>query len=89
MTGGGGADIASIGGNGCSSTDAYGIGWSDSSNHGNACGAAPVPTSRAQVFHFLKVTVNGSQVTVAPTNSLGQTFDVQTYGSPGPSQTSR
>ena len=84
VTGGGGADVASIGGNGCSSTDAYGIGWSDSSNQGNACGAAPVPTSRAQVNHFLKVTVNGSQVTVAPTNSLGQTFDVQTYGAPGP-----
>jgi uncharacterized repeat protein (TIGR01451 family) len=84
VTGGGGADIQSIGSNGCSSVDAYGIGWSDSSGTGNKCGSAPVPTSRAQVNHFLKVTVNGSQVTVTPTNSLGQTFDVQSYGAPAP-----
>jgi hypothetical protein len=38
-----------------------------------------VPTSIAQVFHFLLVTVDGGTVNVAPTNSLGQTFDVQTY----------
>jgi chitodextrinase len=35
-----------------------------------------VPTSAAQVYHFLKVTVNGTNVTVTPINSLGQTFDV-------------
>ena len=34
----------------------------------------------AQVFSFLKVTVTSSQVTVTPINSLGQSFDVVTYG---------
>ncbi|MGW3118726.1 fibronectin type III domain-containing protein [Streptomyces sp. NPDC001107] len=79
VTGGGGADVHSVGENGCSATDAYGIGWSYGRNRGSACGAASVPTDDAQVYHFLKVTVNGTSVTVAPTNSLGQTFDVQTY----------
>ncbi len=79
LTGGGGAKLQPIGGHGCTPLDAYGIGWSYTANRGSQCGAAPVPTSVAQVFHFLKVTVNGSTVTVAPTNSLGQTFDVQTY----------
>jgi hypothetical protein len=79
VTGGGGADLQSIGEDGCSPIDAYGIGWSDTDNLGNSCGAAPVPSSRAQVFHFLKVAVNGTRVTVTPTNSLGGTFDVQAY----------
>jgi hypothetical protein len=79
VTGGGGADVHSVGENGCSATDAYGIGWSYSRNRGSACGAAAVPTDDAQVYHFLKVTVQGTSVTVAPTDSLGQTFDVQTY----------
>jgi hypothetical protein len=35
-----------------------------------------------QVFHFLLVTVNGTQVTVAPTDERGRTFDVQTYTFP-------
>ena len=34
---------------------------------------------RANVYHFLLVTVNGNQVTVTPTDSTGRTFDVQTY----------
>jgi chitodextrinase len=38
-----------------------------------------VPTSIDQVYHYLRVDVNGSQVTVSPVNALGQTFDVQTY----------
>src|SRR6185369_4408100 len=46
---------------------------------GKACGSAPVPTSADQIYHFLLVTVNGSSVRVAPTNSLGQTFDVMNY----------
>jgi fibronectin type 3 domain-containing protein len=79
LSGGGGAKLQSIGGNGCSAVDAYGIGWSNTHNRGNACGAAPVPSSMAQVFHFLLVSLNGTTVAVAPTNSLGQTFDVQTY----------
>ena len=49
---------------------------------GSACGAAPVPTSKDRVFHFLQVSVNGTTVTVTPTNSLGQTFDPITYNAP-------
>jgi hypothetical protein len=77
VTGGGGGTLepADV----CSSIDAYAIGWSPTKLKGYRCGAAPLPTAAAQVFHFLKVTVNGTSVTIAPTNSLGQTFDVQTY----------
>ncbi|MDT4934298.1 MAG: acid phosphatase type 7 [Pseudonocardiales bacterium] len=71
VTGGGGAALGSIGP--CHSYDAYGIGSS------SACGAAPKPTSRAQVFHFLKVDVNGATVTVTPTDENGNQFDVKTY----------
>ena len=77
VTGGGGGQAQSLGT--CSSNDKYGIGWSYTNNHGTACGAAPVPASPAQVHHFLKVTINGNQVTVTPTDSTGQTFDIQTY----------
>lgn len=82
VTGGGGASLASIGGKGCSATDAYGIGWSGTNNAGNACGSAPKPTSITQVYHFIKVSVSGTQVTVAPTDEMGRTFDVQTYTFP-------
>ena len=77
LTGGGGAKISPIGP--CTSIDAYGIGWTNTSSTGSSCGAAPRPTSISQLYHFLKVTVNGQTVTVAPTDSLGRTFDVQTY----------
>ncbi|GAA1815123.1 metallophosphoesterase [Agromyces neolithicus] len=77
VTGGGGAKVGPLGP--CSAIDAYAIGWSNSKAKGYACGAAAVPTSKAQVFHFLKVTVAGSTITVEPTDSTGQTFDVQTY----------
>lgn len=77
VTGGGGADVQSLGN--CQSIDAYAIGWSDSNGVGDRCGAAPLPTSRAQVFHYLKVTVDGTNVTVSPIDSLGRTFDQQTY----------
>jgi L,D-peptidoglycan transpeptidase YkuD (ErfK/YbiS/YcfS/YnhG family) len=90
VTGGGGGTLEPI--SRCSPIDAYGIGWSPSSASGSACGTAPRPTSAAQVFHFLKVTVSGGSVTVAPTNSLGQTFDVHSYqftpGTPPPPETS-
>jgi chitodextrinase len=76
-TGGGGAVLETIGP--CSAIDAYGLGWSPNRLAGSACGGAPVPTSASRVFHFLKVTVSGTTVTVAPTDSLGRTFDVQTY----------
>ena len=76
VTGGGGAELSPIAS--CSSFDAYAVGWSVIKNAGSACNA-PVPTSPSQVFHFLLVRVNGSQVTVTPTDSTGRTFDVQSY----------
>ena len=79
VTGGGGADLQSIGRSGCSSIDAYGIGWSDSKNAGNRCGAAPVPGAKERVYHFLKVSVNGTTVTVTPIDELGRVFDATTY----------
>jgi len=79
VTGGGGAKVEPIGALGCSAVDAYGIGWSNSSNTGNACGGAPVPTSITQVFHFLLISISGTQVTITPTDEGGRTFDVQTY----------
>lgn len=77
VTGGGGATLEPMGI--CHAYDAYAIGWSYSSNKGSRCGAAKAPLSKANVFHFLKITVNGTSVTIAPTDSLGNTFDVQTY----------
>ena len=38
-----------------------------------------MPSSDAQVFHYLLVTVNGNSVTVTPTDETGATFDVQNY----------
>ena len=71
VTGGGGGPLGTLGT--CTALDAYAIKFTSS---GEACGSAPVPTSAAQVYHFLKVTVSGSSVTVTPINSLGQSFDV-------------
>jgi hypothetical protein len=79
VTGGGGAALMKIGGAGCAPTDAYGIGWDPSTGTGSHCGSAPTPTSATQVYHFLLVTVNGSTVTVRPTDEAGHTFDVQAY----------
>jgi hypothetical protein len=89
VTGGGGGDVVPVGGRGCSAMDAYAIGWSYSNARGSACGSAPVPTSLSQVYHYLLVTVNGSQVRVAPTDSRGRTFDVRSYNfsSPPPAPT--
>ncbi|HET6209057.1 MAG TPA: hypothetical protein VFD94_01665, partial [Jatrophihabitans sp.] len=77
VTGGGGGILEPIGP--CHSPDAYGVGWSPTTLTGTRCGSAPVPVSAAQVFHFLKVSVSGTTVTVAPTDETGHTFDVQTY----------
>lgn len=77
VTGGGGALAQSTGS--CGATDQYAVGWSYSNNRGTKCGSAPLPTSPAQVHHFLKVTISGGTVTVTPTDSTGRTFDVQTY----------
>jgi hypothetical protein len=74
ITGGGGATLGTLGT--CTPLDAYAIKFTTS---GGACGSAPVPTSAAQVYHFLKVTLNGPNVTVTPINSLGQSFDVRNY----------
>jgi chitodextrinase len=71
ITGGGGGIPGTLGT--CTALDAYAIKFTTT---GDACGSAPVPTSPAQVYHFLKVTVAGTNVTVTPINSLGQTFDV-------------
>jgi hypothetical protein len=81
VTGGGGGRLEPV--SKCGAPVAYAIGWSySSSTHGSACGSASRPTSISQVFHFLLVTVNGSQVTVTPTNAAGQTFDVKSYTFP-------
>lgn len=74
ITGGGGAPLGTLGT--CTALDAYAIKFTTT---GKACGSAPTPTSAAQVYHFLKVTVNGTNVTVTPINSLGQSFDVINY----------
>jgi hypothetical protein len=79
VTGGGGASLASMGTSGCSPTDAYGIGWKPATNTGGACGAAPVPEAAARVYHFLLVRVDGTRVTVTPTDELGRTFDTAGY----------
>ena len=77
VTGGGGGKLEPIGP--CTPNDAYGIGWSPTKSKGSACGTATAPTAASQVYHFLKVTVSGSSVTVTPTDSTGNTFDVNSY----------
>ncbi len=80
VTGGGGGVISTVaGGTGCSSWDAYAIGWSYSSGKGSKCGAGVTPTSDAQVYDFLKVGISGNTVTVNPINAAGQGFDTQTF----------
>jgi hypothetical protein len=77
VTGGGGGRLASV--SNCGSYDLYAIGWSYSSMQGRACGAAPIPTSPEQVYHFLRVRVDGRTVTIRPTDENGNTFDALTY----------
>jgi calcineurin-like phosphoesterase family protein len=80
ITGGGGAALQSMGGAGCTAVNAYGIGWrSSSGGPASACGAAPLPQGPADVYHFLLVTVAGSQVTVQGVKEDGSTFDSTTY----------
>jgi hypothetical protein len=74
VTGGGGAPLGDI--KTCTSLDAYAIKFTSS---GKGCGSAPKPTNASQVYDFLLVTVNGTNVKVSPINSLGQTFDEITY----------
>ena len=81
VTGGGGALATSVGVKGCATVNAYSVGWSYSSNVPRTCGLAKSapPTSDSQVYHYLKVTVNGSRATVTPIDSNGTAFDAQTY----------
>jgi chitodextrinase len=74
--GNGGAALGSV--SGCSLFDLYAIGA-----NGSHCGAAPAGQTNDHVFGFAKVTVNGRQVTVTPTDELGRTYDIQTYTFPG------
>src|SRR3954453_7386139 len=76
-TGGGGTTLSSV--SKCAAPVAAAIGWSPTSNHGSACGSLTAPATPDRVYHFLLVSVNGSNVTVTPTDELGRTFDVQTY----------
>ncbi len=76
VLGNGGAAMGSV--SGCSSYDAYALG-----SGGSHCGAAPAGLSLDHVYGFAKVTVNGRQVTVTPTDEMGRTFDVQTYNFAG------
>jgi hypothetical protein len=79
VSGAGGASLVSMGGSGCSATNAYGLGWKPADKAGSACGAAPVPKTPAEVFHYLLVEVNGTNVKVTPTDEDGNTFDTKTY----------
>jgi len=90
VTGGGGAVLEPVTtGSTCTallaSEDIYALGWSPSgagptSGSGSACGpGTSAPQSAADVYNFLKVTVNGTSVTVTPINAAGQQFDVRTY----------
>ena len=87
-TGGGGGVLGSVT---CSNLptgiqSAYALGWDPAASVGSSCGVVDggasspaVPTSMAQVYNFLKVTVAGDTVTVDPINAAGQIFDPQTY----------
>lgn len=85
VTGGGGGvptNVAPI--SACSSTDAYARGWDPTHAVGSSCGTlagggTAKPTAVAQVYHFLKVTVSGTDITVSPTDSTGAVFDQMTY----------
>ena len=76
VTGGGGQFLYPV--SGCSATTAYAVGASGTSCNG------PARTPASKVHHFLLVTVNGTDVTVTPTDSTGETFDVQTFDFSGP-----
>jgi len=82
ITGGGGAKLSPANrgtSTACSPTNAYSLGWGYTNGTGSSCGAASKPTSISQVFHYLKVTVSGSTVTVTPVNAAGTPFDTKTY----------
>ncbi len=98
VTGGGGGVLEPVlGGTTCTALthgpsavdqDIYALGWNPTQNSGSACstsGTAPTPTSEADVYSFLKVTVSGTTVTVTPYNAAGNAFDVHSYNYPAAS----
>jgi hypothetical protein len=72
VTGGGGQFLYQLS-TPCETTTAYALGGG-----GTACGG-PARTPNTKVFHFLHVVVDENVVTITPTDSTGETFDVQTY----------
>ena len=72
VVGNGGAAMGKV--LGCATTTLYALGAS-----GTACGSAPTGQTDDHVYGFVRVVVNGGQVTVVPTDELGRTYDVQTY----------
>jgi len=52
--------------------------WGWSSTGGSSCNGAPKPTSASQVFHTLRITLNGPTASVQAVNSLGQVIDSTT-----------
>lgn len=72
VVGNGGAAMGKV--LGCATTTLYALGAS-----GTACGSAPVGQTDDHVYGFVRVVVNGGQVTVVPTDEMGRTYDVQTY----------
>jgi hypothetical protein len=56
---------------------AFARGWSSSSNAGRACNS-PTPTSIAQVFHHVRVTLGTGTATVEAVDSTGAVFDTVT-----------
>lgn len=72
VVGNGGAAMGKV--LGCASTTLYALGAA-----GTACGSAPTGQTDDHVYGFVRVVVNGGQVTVVPTDELGRTYDVQTY----------
>ena len=63
----------------CGATNGFGHGGFGGGFFG---GGDATPTSAAQVYSFLEVSVSGTSITVKPVNAAGQSFDVQTYNFP-------
>ena len=80
LQGNGGSALGGV--SGCQPFDLFALG-----SKGSHCGAAPVGQTDDHVYGFSKVTVSGRQVTVAPTDELGRTYDMQTYNFPAPEVT--
>ena len=94
VTGGGGGTLQPVGEAGCKRVRRLRDRLVADEAQGHAVAAPrPSPTRPTRVFHFLKVTVSGTTVTVTPTDEHGRTFDVQTYNFsssfPTPSSTAR